>query len=228
MNFEQPENNSEKCKKINKIEDTKNKIETFRDDLGKRIDEGIKDTVIYLNVLDFPTSQSCEGHISSGVPTPWIGIESLSRPEERFKREKEIFKEVAESHKISLDEIRGADNMDLYWKAIRECKQNGETDEFKKWREENKELQNRMKLLLYEFYEDRSVGENIKIIIEENADSNFNIRCNMNNGEYDSFIKNHGKEMTTEDKEKFILDLEDYKTEMNKFAQFLKNKYFEK
>ncbi len=236
MNFEKPkiekplyaEKSSEKKEKISRVEDIKNKIEKSTDSLGKFIDEGIKDTVIYLNALDFPTSQSCEGHVDGGVPTPWVAVEALSRPKERFIKEKEIFKNIAKMHKMSLDQIKSAQNMDVYWEAIRMCKENGETDDFKEWRKSNKKLQDRMKSLLDEFYKNRLVKENIKIIVEENAESDFNIRCNMYEGEYNGFIRGHGREMTKEEKERFTLDLEDYRDEMDEFSQFLKKKYFGK
>jgi len=221
------EKTPEEEEKMNKIENIRNNLDDWRDGLNKGIDEGIKNTVAYLNVLDFHTSQSCEGHIDGGVPTPWIAIESSSEPEERFIEEEEIFRNVAKEHGISLDQIKIADNMDAYWEAINKCKQNGETEDFKEWREKNKKLQGKMKLLLDEFYEDRSVEENVKIIIEENADSNFNIRCNMNNGEYDSFIKPNNQEMTEEKKKRFTLELERYRAEMDEFTEFLKKKYFE-
>lgn len=179
-----------------------------------------------MNVLGFHTSQSCEGHINGGVPTPWVAIESLSKPKERFIKAKEIFQSVAQAYKISLDQIKGADNMDAYWEAIRKCKQNGETNCFKEWREKNKKLQRKMKLLLDEFYENRSVEENTKIIIEENIESDFDIRCNMNNGEYDTFVKCHNQEMTEKEKERFALELERYRAEMDKFTKFLEKKYF--
>jgi hypothetical protein len=45
------------------------------DKLGKRIDDGIFETVVALNVLGIGTTQSCEGHMDWGVPYPWINIE---------------------------------------------------------------------------------------------------------------------------------------------------------
>lgn len=38
-------------------------VDKATDKLGTPIDEGIKDTVIYLNALGLKTSQSCEGHL---------------------------------------------------------------------------------------------------------------------------------------------------------------------
>ncbi len=39
-------------------------VDSWTDGLGYPIDQGIKDTVIVLNILGFTTRQSCEGHYS--------------------------------------------------------------------------------------------------------------------------------------------------------------------
>lgn len=44
------------------------------DRLGKRIDKGIFETVVALNVLGIQTVGSCEGHIDWGMPHPWVDI----------------------------------------------------------------------------------------------------------------------------------------------------------
>ncbi|MGH7799935.1 MAG: hypothetical protein ACREOW_04800 [Thermodesulfobacteriota bacterium] len=52
----------------------KSEVERMTDRLGKEIDEGIKETVIALRAIGFPTSQSCEGHTVRGLPYPWVDI----------------------------------------------------------------------------------------------------------------------------------------------------------
>jgi len=47
-------------------------VDTWVDGIGKRIDEGIKETVIGLNALGVTTRQSCEGHLDWGHPYPWV------------------------------------------------------------------------------------------------------------------------------------------------------------
>ena len=44
------------------------------DRLGLPIDEGIKETVVALNVLAINTTQSCEGHPDWGTGSPWIDL----------------------------------------------------------------------------------------------------------------------------------------------------------
>jgi len=55
-------------------------VDTWVDGLGRSLDEGIKETVIVLNLLGFTTRQSCEGHLNWGVANPWIDF-TLNRPE---------------------------------------------------------------------------------------------------------------------------------------------------
>lgn len=44
----------------------------FVDGLGRPVDEGILETVVALNLFDFPTHASCEGHFNWGNPYPWV------------------------------------------------------------------------------------------------------------------------------------------------------------
>ncbi len=55
-----------------------NEAELWVDGMGKGLDEGIKNTVIALNLLGFKTSQSCEGHIDWGLPYPWVDFQITS------------------------------------------------------------------------------------------------------------------------------------------------------
>jgi hypothetical protein len=44
------------------------------DALGTPIDPGIFETVVLLNLLGFPTVQSCEGHLDHGTAYPWVTV----------------------------------------------------------------------------------------------------------------------------------------------------------
>ena len=57
-------------------------IERMRDvtdGLGKKIDQGIFETVVALNALNIHTTASCEGHIEWGLAAPWIDIDPSER-----------------------------------------------------------------------------------------------------------------------------------------------------
>ncbi|GBD33878.1 hypothetical protein HRbin34_00179 [bacterium HR34] len=54
-------------------------VENLRDNLGMKIEENIKETVIMLNAYKIRTVQSCEGHFEKDRQIgPWI----LIKPEE--------------------------------------------------------------------------------------------------------------------------------------------------
>jgi hypothetical protein len=57
-------------------DETRERFSRITDNLGKRIDAGILETVVVFNMLGITTLQSCEGHMGWGVPYPWISIES--------------------------------------------------------------------------------------------------------------------------------------------------------
>lgn len=49
-------------------------IDQIVDKLGHGVDEGIKEAVTALRMYDFPTNQSCEGHLEKHQPYPWIEV----------------------------------------------------------------------------------------------------------------------------------------------------------
>jgi hypothetical protein len=56
-------------------------VDSWTDGLGSPIDPGIKETVIVLNLLGFPTRQSCEGHLDHGNANPWIDLSLDHQPQ---------------------------------------------------------------------------------------------------------------------------------------------------
>lgn len=61
------------------LESLKKEVDKIVDTNDEKIDKGIKDTVLYLRALGYPTSQSCEGHHKDidkdwGLPVPWVEI----------------------------------------------------------------------------------------------------------------------------------------------------------
>ncbi|MDO8471868.1 MAG: hypothetical protein Q7S64_01785 [bacterium] len=60
------------------------KLAQTTDALGKPIDAGIFDLVLYLNVLGFHTAQSCAGHVDWGEFAPWVEIEPVYNQSTRW------------------------------------------------------------------------------------------------------------------------------------------------
>jgi len=110
--------------------------------------------------------------------------------------------------------------MSAYFEALKECSQNEETEEYKKWKEENKKLLSKAKLLLEEFYKNRKVDPESKLEIEDGEES---FRIHNGGKDYKPIGKN---EFSESEKEGILKRLEKYRVEMNAFAEFLKEKYF--
>lgn len=93
--FEAPAESPERTAKKERLEHIRADLETVTDKIGKPIDEGIKETVLYFNALDFPTSSSCEGHTGEhpeeeGEKSPYVWVET---PEPEGWEENEKIKE---------------------------------------------------------------------------------------------------------------------------------------
>jgi hypothetical protein len=57
-----------------RYEQMRARVADFTDALGKPLDAGIFETVVYLNLLGTQTTQSCEGHLDHGCPYPWVTL----------------------------------------------------------------------------------------------------------------------------------------------------------
>ncbi|HEU5383148.1 MAG TPA: hypothetical protein VFV38_47720 [Ktedonobacteraceae bacterium] len=77
------------------------------DRLGCPIDEGILETVIALNLLGFPTAQSCEGHLDRKYPSPWIDFFIEDCPEWYNQAQAESCREglSAEEEEAAVDRL---------------------------------------------------------------------------------------------------------------------------
>lgn len=54
------------------IKDIREDVNRTVDGLGRPIDKGIRETIVFLWALGFRTSASCEGHLDHGFPYPWV------------------------------------------------------------------------------------------------------------------------------------------------------------
>lgn len=204
--------------------DEKNQeIDGITDRLGMPIDNGIKEAVIGLNLFGLTTSQSCEGHLDRGLPAPWIYIQEPGMPEERFIGENEAYEHAAQQHGVPLDEIkywetdRGQRIWEEAWYAL--CETNPPlTHEFRDWETRNTELRDRAAELLREFYNERGspVDPDAMLVTERDG--------RVHNGG-DVYLKAYTRKLTDTDRLGLQEKIEIYQAEMNRFADFLKEKY---
>lgn len=214
-----------RLEKENRLQKIREEIDKIVDAEGMPIDPNIKETVVSLTALEFPTTASCEGHLDSkhGLGAPWVEISAPNEPEERFIGEKEIYQKIAEKYKVSLQEVKRAKHYQSYEEAVRETSKNEETPEYKRWREENKKLIDKVENLLIEFYKNRQVAPNIRLKIDKFGEGDY---FRIHNGGED--YKSKSEKLTPEELEAKKERLKQYQKEMQEFAEFLKKKYFEK
>lgn len=213
---------TEKSEKEITWEKTRKEIDEIGDKLGLGIDEGIKETVTAFKVHDFSTSSSCEGHIDRGIPIPYVEVSAPNEPEERFIGQNEAFERVAKKYNLPAEEVKSAKHDNAYWEAMKECSKNRETEEYKKWDEENKKFQANAQKLLEEFYEGRKVETDIELKAETIVGG---FRVHNGGEDYNDLIENPEK-VSEERKQERTKKLTMYKKEMDDFTRFLKNKFF--
>jgi len=198
-------------------------IDGIEDRLRHSIDPLVKETVIALNLSDLPTIDSCEGHLDWGTSAPWIGIEASNRPKYRFNKEKEVFEVIAVKYKVPLEQVIDGDNFEAWSEAYVKSSENGETEEYQKWRETNQPFREKMGKLLAEFYETKNAPENVRLTISDTAEGGFKI---WNGGEDYRPAKKAWESMNDTEKQALQERLKTYQQEMQDFGRFLKEKFF--
>ncbi len=224
------ETESVRAEKEAKLQAIRQEVESWGDIKGAGVDEGIKETVAVCNVMELPTSASCEGHLGSeserGFPVPWVQVEAPNKPQWRFEHEKEIYEQVAKKYGITVDQVLHTDNDEAWQEAERLREGLEETAEYKAWEEENEKLFAKTEALLQEFYKERNVPDEVRIIADK-GDGGFLVH---NGGKF--YIPNSRKErlqneLTAEERVRIPEILKASQKEMGSFTEFLKKKYFE-
>ena len=132
---------------------TAERVARVTDALGKKVDDGIQEMVIVLNLLDIHTTASCEGHLEWGTCAPWVDVHASGLREEEqrsFAAMKEVQRQQ-ESGQLSNEEVhRVFDEVHQLRRAVKQ-----------------KHLEERRKVLsfLATFYETRSVPYDRQLIV---------------------------------------------------------------
>ncbi|MEI7810598.1 MAG: hypothetical protein WCI41_03535 [bacterium] len=184
------------------------------------LDEGIRETVVALNLLGFPTIQSCEAHLDHGSPGPWVMIAAKNEPAVHFKKEKEVFKRIAKENNLKVkDIVRPIDDraFELWKVASLEYQKSERMPLYKKWEEKNDVLYKKLWDICKEFYS----SHNKKL----DKNTTLNLMRGMNfirffNGKKDDILQEKGKVVKLKKS-----DLKKRQEEMRLFTNFLKNKY---
>ncbi len=199
-------------------------VETWTDAKGKGIENGIKEAVIGFNLLGLTTEQSCEGHSDEwGMPYPWISFSALGRPKERFVGEVKAFEKAAENKGISFDfdaPYHGFEEED-YWAIEKDVVNNDETEEYKKWVEQNKRLREKTAKAVELFNTTHNLPENLKLRVSEFAADGFEI----SSVDDETRRRFNVEEADVKEREQCVAELPKRQAEMRALADWIKSNF---
>lgn len=200
------------------------RTEKIEDSLGCSVDENIKETVTAFNVFEINTSGSCEGHIDQGCGVPWVEVAAYNEPDEYYVNEKSIIERIALENNISVDGLRKEEKYEaIFQQAKNEFEKNGKTEKAIAWQEENEKLRAVMEDVIFDFYQDRDVLEDMKLKFRSIGDlGEFKILS----GTHEDYERD-SETMSGAEKEELGKRLEKYRKEMKDFTDFLKEKLFD-
>ncbi|MBU0706878.1 hypothetical protein KKG41_00715 [Patescibacteria group bacterium] len=195
-------------------------VDRVVDPENEPVDKGIKETVIALNALNINTSGSCEGHTDHGTGMPFVHIEASGEPEEQYKGETAAIQKIADERGLDFDVVKRGIDGQAKEDAFDIYSENGQTDDYKKWCEENRALRQQVTGVLEEYNRDRDVAPDVRLMIVNYGDDSFRIN---NGGVHEKPVNEKPDE---EQKQELIRRLESDQAEMKTFTEFLKKKYF--
>ena len=200
------------------------RVEQVKDGLEKGIDENAKETVVAFLVNEFPTRQSCEGHIEERFgkmrridPYITLGVEDVAG---RFVDEAEIKKKIADQFNISPENINRAENDavdNAYWDYLA-AHDVQETPEFQEMRAKNEELEKRAAALLDEFYKDRDASKQPRLLRVTTIGPEGYPSINADREKEEEISEDNVEEQRTE--------LREEQSEMAALTEFLREKFF--
>jgi hypothetical protein len=141
-------------------------LDQIVDGLGHGIDEEIKEPLVALLVNELPTSASCGGHLDHGLGAPWIDIRQPNPPKLTHENQTVIEEKYANQSGLSLADFRRGEDIENFFKAAEEIGSQPELPEFTQYKNKNLELNTRLTGLLEEFYQNRPVEPNVKLVVD--------------------------------------------------------------
>jgi len=223
-------------------------IDEIGDLEGRGIDEGIKEAVVAFNMHELPTHNSCEGHIDHGLPYPFVEVAADGEPVWRYEEQKKLFGQIAQEKSIAdekLDRKSPEWDVNLYeevnnetWKRVVEIPENEleDTFEHRKWKEENKKIFEKMQALMCEYRQQEREGEidpDFEIVLDGNEETRFTIRPKSgferaaDGLRYMEKRAQNNWKLGTKEELDLRIKLEKRRAEMERFAKFLRDRYFE-
>lgn len=204
--------------KTKRWQNMEKEVASWRDALGLKIDPEIKKMVVVLNLLNFKTTQSCEGHIDWGRPYPWVRITTKS-PElsDLFNKRKKILDFIREQEtktqkkhpRLSLGEALRKENSLKILEAHKKI--HPLNDKIEKT---SRLMIIQLKKLVTDFYKKHPIDPDKMLVLSKFGFENFEL------------FSLGGDWQVIRDNNEKLKKLQEYQKEMNLFADFLTDYYF--
>lgn len=192
--------------KDSELSHIRERVSKITDSVGHKIDQGIQETIVFLNALGINTTGSCEGHLDGGFASPWVDI----GPKETKKFVELSKKTSALRAKMRKEEEKKVPNEKLLDKL---SGQHYDLNQIKD-KYTQKEIQ-KIYQLLEKFYQNRN--------------PEFLTRLVLSSFGWDARLQSQGLPLQILNNSKLRKEnLKRYKDEMNLFTEFLKKEYFKK
>lgn len=174
-------------------------VDNVGDRLGLPVDEGIKESVVALNVFGINTSGSCEGHLDRGIAAPWIDVQAKkTREGEALKQQADALFENAETREKEGAPPEELDQIYKEYHRLRKEIKRPDLEEVKKLMQQ-----------LIDFYADRKVPFDTQLTIAQGRLQS------------QGAILQEIADLSTKEQQ-----LHAFQEEMRAFTIFLKDKYF--
>jgi hypothetical protein len=195
-----------------KWDEAVSKVEKITDKLGKKIDSGIKETVVVFLVNDFNTDGSCEGHLDHGRPYPWIDISQKPQSIEFKEKESVLINQIKEKGYKTFFDIPKTDE-ESYSKFIELRNDIGIY---------RKEIFDKMKSLFASFYySHKPITKDYTLTILESGRIESISGAGLGKDNWEKF-KSKIRAMSIEEKKNYLKNSQD---EMKAFTEFMKDKF---
>ena len=218
------------------LDEIRREVDEMRDGLGRRMDEGIKDAVVYAKALGLETYQSCEGHVEvdgeEHNPAPYVHFQAAESPEEADEEIQQIYSDVIGGN---FDKIRGQNSLEPARIKIEEdldtLHKEGkvrEVEYIRQWIEKNAALFQQARDLVNEFYADREIDPESQLVVTGAEEGMFSIEVNA--GRYEEIEGGYMTCINNEpniNPENRVSKVARWQEEMSAFTEFLKNKFLE-
>jgi hypothetical protein len=191
------------------------------DHRNQPIDKKILETVVALNVHNFHTTVSCEGHFGVNMPVPWVQMDVRPYPNEERRGELKLVKRLRKKYGIKKDSSR-EEMVPYREELIRALDSLPESRGFKLWKQRLHIEYLRLLALIVEYYGQFPIQVGSNVLKAHCSPHQIHLSLAHPDMQINREIFS---KMTVRERRAFEKRLAQNQVDMQKFASFLKEKF---